>query len=355
MKTIQRLLSSSAAVVVMVVLALIFGGNLSTVVQASIASSSDCKVHYYNLDGKGETNGSFGPSVTARDKAGIMAELHERRECGNDKQYDPALTAAHYVDWATATLPDGSPANLTSMKVSWENATSFAQLLASNKDVYTAAIKELNELENNASFSIESVSQGQPSAYMATDGHGGVLILQGHTAHDGTNVVFTTKSGVAIRYRLECGFQPNWATLRPNLPECAVGQCTPPPPPPVTPPPSGCVDNCTPPPPPCNPEWEKCWDTSVPAPEEVTPQPNDDYETPDSVAPPAKPAPIINGNEDQNSGSQAPGATTPDPDRDKPDPGTGTDGGGDPGSINPGGPGGAGTGDNNTNPGNPFP
>lgn len=341
------------------ILLLAGGSNLlglpSLSYEANASVQGACTIQYYALDPANANNpnpakevtGAFGPAVAARDEAGVKKELDERRECGADGKFDPALTAAHYAEW--------SHNGLTSIKVdeSPTGLNAFTAQMASDVDLRGKVLAELKKLEGESTFSTAPVSAGIWSLYMMPNGNGGVDLKVGRTSANGTNAVFTHGDKV-IRYRLDCGFQPNRETPFTNVPECTGQECAPPP---VCPPgTTGTWPECPPvTPPPCNPEWQKCWDTSVPAPEGVKPQPNDDYETPESVAPPTNPAPIINGNENQNSGSQAPGATTPDPDRNKPDPGTGTDDSGNTGSVNPDGPDGAGTGTNTTDPGNPFP
>lgn len=319
---------------------------------ASATTDVACTVQYLALDpndatkpmpGK-ESDGSFGLPVVARDIPGIMKELDNRRECAGDTKYDPALAADHYYTWSVA--------GLTSIKVSMaeDGLEKFKAQWIADKSLRSKALAELKQLEKESTKSLEDVGHGIPSLYMVPDRAGGVITKLGTTAGDkGTNLVFT-HGDVVVRYRLDCGFQPNWPTgTIPNLPACAEGECTPPPPP-VIPPTPECTENCNPQPPVCNPEWEKCWETSKPAPDGVNVQPNDDYESPESVATPASPAPVISGNENQTSTGQAPGGTAPDPNRNQPDPGTGTTSDGGTGSVNPDNGGGT----NTTDSGNPF-
>lgn len=337
-----------AAAAIAVVVTMMIPGLTPFSPDPAAAADSACTVSYYALDpndanlsnpGK-EVTGAFGPAVAARDEAGVKAELDERRECGADMKFDPALTAAHYSEW--------SHNGLTSIKVdeSPDGLNAFTAQLANDKDLRGKVLTELKKLEGESTFSTAPVSAGIWSLYMMPNGSGGVSLKVGQTSADGTNAVFTHGDKV-IRYRLDCGFQPNRDTPFTNVPECTGGECAPPP---VCPPgTTGDWPNCVTPPPPCNPEWQKCWETSVTAPEGVNPQGPGDYETPDSVTAPDKPAPVINGDETQTSTTPATDTTPVDPDRNKPDPATGTDSNGNTGTVNPdtGGP-------NNTDTGNPF-
>jgi len=337
-----------AAVAVAAALLLILGPSVLGLPTASAdvtnPSTADCKVHYYALDDGKETTGAFGPAVQARDESGIKADLKQRRTCDSDNLFDPALIAAHYLDWATATLPDGSAANLTSQKVTWTDVDSFTAVLATNSVLRDQVVAELEKLENNEStFSMEPVSVGQKSLYMMPTSNGGIAIKVGTVASDGTNIAFTHKSGAVIKYRLECGFQPNWVNPPGDVPVCAENECAPTPicPPGTTGTPPNCSDvpppctvDCTPTPP-CVEDCAKDWDDSVDPPEGVTPQPNDPYEPPESVTPPSDPAPVVPDGETPSSETPAGGAEPAQPNRPQPDPGTGTTPGGNPGTVNP--------------------
>ena len=235
MRVIMRLVAAASLVTVLAALAFIFGPNLSEMAAHADGNggngggSGSCQIHYYAKDPGKEVSGAFGPAATPGDQASVIAQLHERRECGSDGKYDPALVAAQYADWSNATLPSGAPANMTATKVNWADATTFANLLATNQAVYQQTIEELNRLEAASAYSTAPVSAGIPSLYMMDDGRGGVTIKQGQVAHDGTNIVFTAPNGAVVRYRLECGFQPNWTTPVKNVPVCTGTECAPPP------------------------------------------------------------------------------------------------------------------------------
>lgn len=202
-----------------------------------IANASDiCKVSFYALDPSDatkpnpnkEVTGAFGPAVTPREEAGIKAELNERRECGSDGTFDPSLTAAHYSEWSFH--------GLTSMSVTPEEIDAFAARLATDPTLHGQVLSELKRLESESAFSTEAVPAGTWSLYMMPDGSGGVTVKVGTTSIDGVNAVFTHPNGVVIRYRLDCGFQPNRSGGFPGIPTCTPGECTPPPPPAECPP-----------------------------------------------------------------------------------------------------------------------
>lgn len=227
---------ASSVVAVMAAIILILGPNIPGLgAEASVttSTSADCTVHYYGLDEGKETAGAFGPTVNfdpaAPDMTSILAQLKERRECETDNQYDPALVAAHYAVTSNATLPDGSAANLTSQKIALTDMTKFAEVLAENRELYNQVVNELDELEASATTSIETVSKGVHSLYMVPNGNGAVNIKQGLVANDGFNLVLTYSNGAVVKYRLECGFQPNWATPPPDIPVCEGTECSPPP------------------------------------------------------------------------------------------------------------------------------
>lgn len=65
--------------------------------------------------------------------------------------------------------------------------------------------------------------------YMIPDGNGGVIIKFGQTSSEGTNAVFTHPSGIEVRYRLDCGFQPNRDGIPEGVDVCVGAECAPPP------------------------------------------------------------------------------------------------------------------------------
>lgn len=203
---------------------------------AAPAVAASCGVTHFALDPSNpsaanpakEVPAAFGPAITVRGEAAVKAELNERRECGADGKFDPALTAAHYADW--------SDAGLTTRKVEFTGIDAFTAEIANNSGLYGQVISELKKLENESSYSEAPVQAGIWSLYMIPDGNGGVHVGQGHTSSAGTNAVFTHGDKV-VRYRLDCGFQPNREGEYPGVPQCTAEQCPPPAPPVVTCPP----------------------------------------------------------------------------------------------------------------------
>lgn len=169
-----------------------------------------------------EVSGAFGPAVTARGEKDVKAELKERRSCGTDGVYDTYLTAAHYSEW--------SHYGLTSVKVgeSTQEINAFADRIKADPELYKTTLAELEKLEGESTYSEAPVSRGIWSLYMMPDGNGGVDIKVGRTSSDGTNAVFT-HGDVQVRYRLDCGFQPNREGGFPGIDECTGTECAPPP------------------------------------------------------------------------------------------------------------------------------
>lgn len=234
--SIRIWLATASSVVTAMLLALVIGGP--SPLNAAIADitdpyGSDCKVAPHFFDEGKEVNGAFGAPITSdpSDEDGIRAELRERRSCGEDNQFDPGLLASHYVATANATLPSGEPANLTSIKVGWNDVNSFSEQLASNRDLYKQVSEELNTLEDEAAFSVETVQRGTPSLFMVANEQSatGVTIKQGIVSNDGHNAVFTYANGAVVKYRIECGAQPTFASPPPGVPECVGEECAPPP------------------------------------------------------------------------------------------------------------------------------
>ncbi len=208
----------------------------------------NCAVTYFALDPANpaapnpakEVPAAFGPAVTARGETDVKAELNERRECGADGKFDPALTASHYSAW--------SEASLTKYPVAYTEIDAFTADIAANATKYNEVLTELKGLENASAYSEEGVPAGIWSLYMDPNGAGGVNVKQGRTSADGTNAVFSNPSGAVIKYRLDCGFQVNRTVEFPGVPSCTPENC-PPPPPPVTP---ECPPGTTGTPPDCN-------------------------------------------------------------------------------------------------------
>lgn len=205
------------------------GLNAEAATPADIGQQA-CTTMYYALDPADptkpnpdkETSGSFGTPVSARGEVDVKAELKERRSCGTDGSFDPALTAAHYSEW--------SHYGLTSVKVGDSTAeiNAFAAEIGSNPDKYAATLAELEKLEGESSYSEAAVSRGVWSLYMMPDGNGGVTIKVGQTSTDGVNAVFT-HGDVVVKYRLDCGFQPNRDEGFPGIDVCTGSECAPPP------------------------------------------------------------------------------------------------------------------------------
>jgi hypothetical protein len=199
---------------------------------------ADCAVTYFALDPANlalpnpakEVPAAFGPAVTARGETDVKAELNERRECGADGKFDPALTASHYSAW--------SEAGLTKYKVAYTEIDAFTADIAANATKYNEVLTELKGLENASAYSEEGVPAGIWSLYMDPNGSGGVNVKQGRTSADGTNAVFTNPSGAVIKYRLDCGFQVNrsgsGSSDFPGMPQCTPETCPPPTCPPNT-------------------------------------------------------------------------------------------------------------------------
>lgn len=227
-------------------------------VEAATPPSESCDVTYFALnpndpsqpDPAKEVPAAFGIAVTVRGEQPVKAELNERRECGADGKFDPALTASHYAAW--------SEAGLTTRKVDYTGIDAFTAEIAGNKDLYNQVLTELKQLENESAYSEEAVPAGVWSLYMVPNGAGGVNVGQGLTSADGTNAVFT-HGGAVIKYRLDCGFQVNRSGGQgggfPGVPECTPAQC----PPPVCPPGmEGTWPDCHPPCPPNTTPWPEC-------------------------------------------------------------------------------------------------
>jgi hypothetical protein len=217
------------------------------------ANASVCKVTYYALDPANPAlpnpakpvPAAFGTPVTARGEQAVKAELNERRECGADGTFDPALTASHYARW--------SETGLTSIKVGYNEIDAFYAKIAADPNLYNQVVTELKKLEDESTYSEESVPAGIWSLFMVPDGHGSVHVGQGRTSANGTNAVFTHPGGIVVKYRLDCGFQPNQEKQYANVPMCTPQQCPPPTCPPGT---TGVWPNCMVPPhvvPPCPP------------------------------------------------------------------------------------------------------
>lgn len=217
-------------------------------VEAAPPPAQTCNVTYFALDPANplapnpakEVPAAFGPEVTARGEDPVKAELNERRECGADGMFDPALTASHYSAW--------SEAGLTHHKVAFTEIDAFYAKIAADGALYNEVLTELKGLENASAYSEEGVPQGIWSLYMDPNGSGQVNVKQGRTGSDGTNAVFTHPSGTVIKYRLDCGFQVNREGEFPGVPQCTPETC-PPPLPPVIP---ECPPGTTGTPPDCN-------------------------------------------------------------------------------------------------------
>lgn len=193
-------------------------------------SDQICNHMYYALDPADptkpnpnkETTGSFGTPVTQRGEVDVKAELKERRSCGVDGSLDPALTAAHYSEW--------SHYGLTSVKVGDSTAeiNAFAARIKADPDLYATTLAELEKLEGESTYSEAAVMPGVWSLYMTPDGKGGVTIKVGQTSTVGVNAVFT-HGDVVVKYRLDCGFQPNRDEGFPGIDVCTENECAPPP------------------------------------------------------------------------------------------------------------------------------
>jgi len=189
--------------------------------ESTPAVDESCAVAPYAFASDKEVAGAFGPAITARGEAKVKAELHERRTCGKNGTFDPYLTAAHYSEW--------SHYNLTSIKLedTSKGINDFAARLINDTDLYGQVVDELEALEGESTYSEASVRKGIWSLYMVPDGANGVTIKVGRTQSDGTNAVFT-HGDIQIRYRLDCGFQPNREGGYPGIEVCTGAECTPP-------------------------------------------------------------------------------------------------------------------------------
>lgn len=213
-------------------------------VEATTPPAQSCNVTYFALDPANpllpnpakEVPAAFGPEVTVRGEDPVKAELNERRECGADGMFDPALTASHYSAW--------SEAGLTEFKVAFTEIDAFYAKIAADKALYNQVLTELKNLENASAYSEEGVSAGIWSLYMDPNGAGGVNVKQGRTGSEGTNAVFTSPSGAVIKYRLDCGFQVNRDGEFPGVPQCTPENCPPPPPPTCPPGTTGTPPDC---------------------------------------------------------------------------------------------------------------
>lgn len=190
-----------------------------------------CEVTYFalNPDDNNQPNpdkevpAAFGPAVTVRGEAEVKAELDKRRDCGEDGEFDPALTASHYSAW--------SDAGLTKYSVPYAEIDAFYAKISVDPALYNEVLTELKDLENASAYSEEAVPKGIWSLFMDPNGSGGVSVKQGVTSADGTNAVFTHPSGATIKYRLDCGFQVNRDSEFPGVPHCTPETCPPPAPP----------------------------------------------------------------------------------------------------------------------------
>lgn len=199
------------------------------------ATTVECSVEFLALDPTDQTKnnpdkevpGAFGPAAASfTDEAVIKDDLAERRNCGEDGRFDPALTAAHYLTW--------SEAGRTSRSVKLAQVDEFRAEIAGNPTLYREVTDELTKLENASAFSITSgIPAGAKSLYMTPDGAGNALVKSGSVIPSGTSAVFTHGDKV-INYRLDCGYQPWWppGNEPPLPPECMGDECVPPPPPP---------------------------------------------------------------------------------------------------------------------------
>lgn len=198
-------------------------------VEATPPPAQSCNVTYFALDPANplapnpvkEVPAAFGPEVTVRGEEPVKAELNERRECGADGMFDPSLTASHYSVW--------SEAGLTKYTVAYAEIDAFYAKIAADSALYNEVLTELKGLENASAYSEEGVGAGIWSLYMDPNGSGGVNVRQGRTSSDdGTNAVFSHPSGAVIKYRLDCGFQPNREGEFPGVPYCTPETCPPP-------------------------------------------------------------------------------------------------------------------------------
>lgn len=204
-------------------LVLLFPGVINTVFEPQ--PQVECEVSYLALDPANplvpnpakEVPAAFGPEVIARGEVDVKAELNERRECGADGKFDPALTASHYSAW--------SEAGLTKYPVAYTEIDAFTADIAANATKYDEILKELVGLENASVYSEVGVPAGIWSLYMDPNGAGGVTVKQGRTSADGTNAVFTHPSGAVIKYRLDCGFQVNRDGEFPGVPRIDIEVC----------------------------------------------------------------------------------------------------------------------------------
>ena len=222
---------------------------------AAASAANSCVVSYGALDPANtaksnpakESEFAIGVPVTARDEAGVKAELKERRTCGADGKFDPNVTATHYADW--------SASGLTSRKVDYANIDAFRAEMIANSDLYAATVTELESLENASAFSVEKVPAGMWSVYAVPDGKGGLTTHMGRSGHVGTAAVFTHGS-VVINYRLECGFQILLPAPPAGIEVCANAECQPT----IHVPTCEEANNCPPPPtcPPGQGTWPHC-------------------------------------------------------------------------------------------------
>lgn len=242
-RTVSGLLAGGGAVFALLLTLLVPGiAPWSPDVPPAVAAA-DCAVTYFALDPANpaapnpakEVPAAFGPAVTARGETDVKVELNERRECGTDGKFDPALTASHYSAW--------SEAGLTKYPVAYTEIDAFTADIAANATKYNEVLTELKGLENASAYSEEGVPAGIWSLYMDPNGSGGVNVKQGRTSADGTNAVFTNPSGAVIKYRLDCGFQVNRDIEFPGVPQCTPENC---PPPYVPPTPPVVIPECPP-------------------------------------------------------------------------------------------------------------
>jgi hypothetical protein len=209
---------------------------------------------------------AFGPAVTPELDA-ALAELHARR-C-----LDPALTAAHAVDYGLEGFP--FPSTDEEWQTMWSN-------LNADRALWLSVIGQMEAKEKEAVAEIVDYPEAYHTMWFL-DGpetvYGKLPYLRqgpGHAAEAGMVLRFTWSDGTVKMFRLSCGFQPVSPVPYPNIPPVEQPPCVCPPPTGTVPPgtvPPGC-EHC---PPPTTPP------TTVPP---TTQPPCEDCPPPTTVKPP---------------------------------------------------------------------
>jgi len=204
--------------------------NAETVSDEDTTEADNCKVMYYTLK-SGKEKGipyALGTPVKADNVEDAVAELAERRNCGEDNRVDTETIATHYAGFSNALLPSGKTVQLTTRFVSFNDIDAFRAKLNKDVKLRVAVVEELETLENDESkASIENVPAGAMSVFVKPHSNGTITTHIGTSSRKGTALVFTHSSGAVVKYRLECGFQILQEKVPSGIETCKYNNCNP--------------------------------------------------------------------------------------------------------------------------------